>query len=604
MKKSWKIALWTCSGLLLTTSSVFPIVGCSFSSKYQPSDDVTSNPSFTFKNQGINYYSGDINWKDTYDWAAGLVNILLNQANVEASNSAKLSTWNKNINQKVFSNDIDNNLIKGKKLTLLYSINTLELYKDELLDFNNNEALFDIIFQVFSQIKESIEKIVDLIKNGINEILVKIFERLKENVDDAKQTLIDKIIETLRKLITINKTKNQSFTNNKNETGESNDENEEEAKDLFFHISPIVEDQVYNSKKLSQDQKDAYKSFNLMNDHMNIETDYLFDRYLFFHEINTLFYKKTYNDKKNEWNFINIKSGDFLKAIDKLFLTSFTDWSGIIKIIIWSIVGSIPISFEAMLLEDLYIRLKRWQNSNDPNWNIDLYKGIYEEIKKRWEVQLLPTLNTWIKNSFSFHNKPIDLTKWINIDFILKYLDDIGVVFEELGISSDELKNILEDIKTEFANMFKIQISLNLGYIYENLCTPVILNIINALSNPKSNIILIFQLIIDELSKVGKDNLQFIEKLTEYIQNLGNKLNDIIVKIQQLLKDFQNWFDKIKDAIKKDQENNNSLGLKDKITDLFKQIIPLLKDFKGNFDQIKEILGDIDELVKQALGGI
>ncbi len=313
MKKSWKIALWTCSGLLITTSSIIPIASCSFNGQYKPGSPVES-PSFNFKNQEINYYSGGIDWKDTYDWAAGLVKILVNQANVEASNNAKLSTWNKNINEKVFSNDIDNNLVKGKKLTLLYSINTFDVYMDKLLDFNNNETIWDIIVQIFNQIKDSINKIIDLIKSGIKEILIKVFEIIKEKVSNSVKNVIDKIIEKLKEWLP----KTIGESNQEGKYINQCERNENKEKNLFFHISPIVEDQIYNSKKLTNEQKDAYKSFNLMNDHLNLETDYLFDRYLFFHEINTLFYKKTYNDKNEELNFMNIKTGDFLQAFEDI----------------------------------------------------------------------------------------------------------------------------------------------------------------------------------------------------------------------------------------------------------------------------------------------
>lgn len=599
MKKSWKIALWTCSGLLITTSSIIPIASCSFNGQYKPGSPVES-PSFTFKNQEINYYSGGIDWKDTYDWAAGLVKILVNQANVEASNNAKLSTWNKNINEKAFSNDIDNNLVKGKKLTLLYSINTFDVYKDELSDFNNNEAIWDIIVQIFNQIKDSINKIYDLIKNGIKEILIKVFEKIKEEATNAIKNIVDKIIEKLNEWLP----KSIDESNQEDNDGNEGEEDEKEEKSLFFHISPIVEDQIYNSKNLTKEQKEAYKSFNLMNDHLNIETDYLFDRYLFFHEINTLFYKKTYNDKDKKLNFMNIKTGDFLEAFKDLILSFGANWSGLIKIIIWSIIGSIPISFEAMLLEDLYIRLKRWQDDKDPSWNIELYKSIYEEIRKRWEDQLLKMLNKWIKNSFGFFNFNFDLSEYIDVDFIIEFLDDFGFALEELEISSAELQKILDDIKNQFAEMFQFDLSLNLSYVYENLCTPIIINILNLLSNPKGNLILIFQLIIDQLSKVGKDNLQFIEQLTEFIQKIGNKLNEIIVKFQDILEDFKKWFDKIQQAIYKDIANDNTLGLKEKITAIFKEVISLLKDLKGNLNQIKELLGKIDELVNMALGGI
>lgn len=599
MKKSWKIALWTCSGLLVTTSSIIPIASCSFHGQYKPGNPV-ENSSFQFKNQGINYYSGGIDWKDTYDWATGLVKILVNQANVEASNNAKLSTWNKNINEKVFSNDIDNNLVKGKKLTLLYSINTFDVYMDKLLDFNNNEAIWDIIVQIFNQIKDSINKIIDLIKSGIKEILIKVFEIIKEKVSNSVKNIIDKIIEKLKEWLP----KTIGESNQEGKYINQCERNENKEKNLFFHISPIVEDQIYNSKKLTDEQKDAYKSFNLMNDHLNLETDYLFDRYLFFHEINTLFYKKTYNDKNEELNFMNIKTGDFLQAFEDILFSFGTNWSGFIRIIIWSIIGSIPISFEAMLLEDLYIRLKRWQNDKDLSWNIELYKSIYEEIRKRWEDQLLPMLDKWIKNSFGFFDFKLDLSKYINVDFINKFLEKVGSKLEDLGISSKELQKILEDIKNEFSEMFKFNLSLNLAYVYENLCTPIILNILNLLSNPKGNLILIFQLIIDQLSKVGKDNLQFIEQLTEFIQKVGNKLNEIIVKFQDILEDFKKWFDKIQQAIDKDIANDNTLGLKEKITTIFKEVVSLLKDFKGNLNKIKELLGEVDELVKIALGGI
>lgn len=599
MKKSWKIALWTCSGLLITTSSIIPIASCSFNGQYKPGSPVES-PSFNFKNQEINYYSGGIDWKDTYDWAAGLVKILVNQANVEASNNAKLSTWNKNINEKAFSNDIDNNLVKGKKLTLLYSINTFDVYKDELSDFNDDIPFLDIIVQIFNQIKESINKIIDLIKSGIKEIVIKVLEEIKKEASDAIKNIIDKIIEKLNGWLP----KSIDESNQEDNNGNEGDENENEEKNLFFRISPIVEDQIYNSKNLTKEQKEAYKSFNLMNDHLNIETDYLFDRYLFFHEINTLFYKKTYNDKDKKLNFMNINDDDFLDFLNELISSSFTNWSGLIRIIIWSIIGSIPISFEAMLLEDLYIRLKRWQDDKDPSWNIELYKSIYEEIRKRWEDQLLPMLDKWIQNSYSIYDKEVDLTKFINVDFIIKFLDDFGFALEELGISSAQLQKILEDIKKEFEEMFKFNISLNFAFIYENLCTPIIINILNLLSNPKGNLILIFQLIIDQLSKVGKDNLQFIEQLTEFIQKIGNKLNEIIVKFQDILEDFKKWFDKIQQAIDKDIANDNTLGLKEKITAIFKEVISLLKDFKGNLNQIKELLGQIDELVNMALGGI
>ena len=599
MKKSWKIALWTCSGLLITTSSIIPIASCSFNGQYKPGSPVES-PSFNFKNQEINYYSGGIDWKDTYDWAAGLVKILVNQANVEASNNAKLSTWNKNINEKAFSNDIDNNLVKGKKLTLLYSINTFDVYKDELSDFNDDIPFLDIIVQIFNQIKESINKIIDLIKSGIKEIVIKVLEEIKKEASNAIKNIIDKIIEKLNGWLP----KSIDESNQEDNNGNEGDENENEEKNLFFRISPIVEDQIYNSKNLTKEQKEAYKSFNLMNDHLNIETDYLFDRYLFFHEINTLFYKKTYNDKDKKLNFMNINDDDFLDFLNELISSSFTNWSGLIRIIIWSIIGSIPISFEAMLLEDLYIRLKRWQDDKDPSWNIELYKSIYEEIRKRWEDQLLPMLDKWIQNSYSIYDKEVDLTKFINVDFIIKFLDDFGFALEELGISSAQLQKILEDIKKEFEEMFKFNISLNFAFIYENFCTPIIINILNLLSNPKGNLILIFQLIIDQLSKVGKDNLQFIEQLTEFIQKIGNKLNEIIVKFQDILEDFKKWFDKIQQAIDKDIANDNTLGLKEKITAIFKEVISLLKDLKGNLNQIKELLGKIDELVNMALGGI
>lgn len=567
MKKSWKIGLMITCGIILTSSISTPILtSCSYSGKYKESNPV-SNSKYQFKNNDFNFYDG-LNWNNSFEWVNGILSSILNQAQVEATQNAKLSSWNKNINEKCFPYNTDNQFLKNKKLTNLYSLTFSNFYPImyQIPNINIFGLVWDIFKQVFNLVKDMFNGIYEAIKYVVVEILK---EFAKDKTEQIKQKIEDIINKLIKKM-------------------NLNEFNDFKSVDNYY---PIVEsnyeDKVRENlvKELNGEQKaKKYDSFVFMNDEINIETDYLFDRYLFFHSINALIYKNGYNSKKNI-SFINIEDGALRKAIEKLLIG---DVSELIILILEIILESIPISYEALLLNDSHIRINRWEeNINDSEIEMQEYAL---EINKRFE-KLNTILNEWISNSLAFVNSEIDLnqyTDWL-LDYVNQLLNEIGIridkeKFNEI-INSDKVKDSL-----------KIKFSLSLGEIYSTSFFPIVIRISSLLCNNKFNIFInIYQLLIDQIAKLGPNNIHLINQIKDFFLSLGDNIENLISNIKQLISIFKNWMKKVQEAIKKNDKNSK------KIKELLKQIINLFKTLgkEDNKEIINNTINEIKSIIEQ-----
>lgn len=573
MNKKLKIGLLSSLLMTFSTATIVPVSSCSFNNQYNPSNPDHNLP-FQFENYLLNYYS-DVDTSDNIGWVTAMRDVIENQVDVEKTTNAKFSTWNKTINEKVFSQDVDNNLLAGKKVTELYNINSASSYSEHIKKVLNGQHIADLIIDIFSQMFNSFNNIKEKFDTGKRNVLLNLLEELKKIVPGSAYALLEKIKQKIYEKfpeINIIEVEIRKKTN-----------------DYFPHISPIIEDNVYNSSTLTQEQKEAYKSFNFFNDYLNFDTNYIFDRYLFFHLIDSLIYANSYNIEF--FNFITITGDEFSDAVDALIASYFTDWTGFIKIILLAAIESVPIMVEAMLLEDMYIRIDRWTNLNDSEWYEPIYESIKREISNRWTIDLLPMLNRWVSAAFSYINQDIPLNMFINFkDEFLDIANEVGVQLTDLDITENDISSILEEFEDRQEHFFNINISLDFSFIYEMLSSIIAIQIVNSYSNSLVNVVTVFQNIID-------NNLSTTRNLDLSINNIYNWIQRFITDYSNKIGEFNIWFDNISIAIRNDVSTNSNSTLGNKINEKFFNLILLFTDFENNKNEIKNLMDEINNII-------